>query len=273
MTVRRICPACGETTPTHDASRCEACDYSFFGSSIGGRTIPSATSVQESIRQSISERAQQGGALAVRPAEMVHGGVRLALLADTSGSMTDDHKIESASAALGETLSGFPAEVAGQIDATVITFSERAGVRETMDSLPDICRRFKQLTASDCGGGTNIADGLKLAGEQVNLTRRTAERGRTYKVVILLSDGAHNQSGDPIRVSRSLKADRLLRVVCVGFGADMDRATLQAIASPGLFFEAHTGSALRDLYASFRDAVSSSITEGGDPGDYISNIV
>lgn len=271
MTANRICPACGESVASSD-SRCNGCGYAFLGSSIGGRTIPPATSVQASIRQSISARAREDGGLVVRPAETIHGGVRLAFATDTSGSMTDDRKIESASAALLETLGGFPAEVVNQIDAAVITFDERARVRDAMDSLSIVQSGFRPLTPSDCGGGTNIADGLKLAGEQLHVVRRTAERGKTYLVTVLLSDGAHNQGGDPVRVARKLKSDRLHRIVCVGFGSDMDRPTLQAIASPGLFFEAQTGSALRDLYASFQQAVTSSIVEGRDPGDCLSSV-
>lgn len=279
--MKRICPACGTGNPEGE-SRCGDCGFEFFGLSVGNRTIPPASSVQESIRQSIIDRTQQeAGSLMVRPAETINSGVRLFFATDTSGSMIDEipcaahsrPKIDAASVALQEALRGFPSEVVSQIDVGVGTFAENAKVHLPMDGLDVIRREFRPLTVSDCGLGTNIAGGLKLAGQQLNLSRRTADRGRVYRVILLLSDGNQTVSGDPLSVGRKLKSDRMLRIITIGFGTDMNRRCLEGIASPGLFFEAFDTDVLRRLYAAFQRAVSSSIAEGGDIDDHLRSSV
>jgi uncharacterized protein YegL len=187
--------------------------------------------------------------------------------------MTFDGKIEALSDAELDFVKHLDTpEISSKVWISEVLFSSNAHVEVPMQPLSSARNRFRARSAADCDGGTNVKAGLKLAKKELEAIEKHAVHGRVYRLILLLSDGCANEGGDPGRTANALKKDRLTRIVTVGFGPDRDELMLQEIASPGLYFAAPTPDVLRNLYASFQRAVSSSVTEGSDPADYLSSV-
>lgn len=75
-------------------------------------------------------------------------------------------------------------------------------------ALNDAIMRMPQLR-----GNTDIEEGLSRAGIELSINGRAG----FPSVIVLLTDGAHNQAGDPIAVAKEFKdAGRLIYVIAVG---------------------------------------------------------
>jgi uncharacterized protein YegL len=187
--------------------------------------------------------------------------------------MTSDGKIEASSdAELGFVQHLDTPEICNKVWISEVLFSSDAHVEVPLQPLSTARSQLRRRSAADCDGGTNVKAGLKLAKKEFSALEQHAVHGRVYRLILLMSDGCANEGGDPVRTAQALKKDRLTRIVTVGFGPDRDEEMLQEIASPGLYFPAPTPDVLRDLYASFQQAVSSSVTEASDPADYLTSI-
>lgn len=75
-------------------------------------------------------------------------------------------------------------------------------------------------------GGTDIQEGLQLA--QVELAANG--RAGAQPLIILMTDGGHNQPGDPVAEANAAKAAGT-RIFAMGVGSAVDGAQLRAIAS------------------------------------------
>jgi len=266
----QCCPACNAEIPGN-LDVCGQCGWHLCHSSLGEQGV-AQPSLHEAMRHSVMERASTctTDALALRPAESCYGGLAVALVSDTSLSMISDGKIEASSDAEFDFVRYLDTpETCDRVWIGEVLFNSDAHVEVPLQPLSTARNRFRRRSVADCDGGTNVKAGLKLAQKEFGALEKHAVHGRVYRLILLLSDGCANEGGDPLRTAGRLKKDRLTRIVTVGFGPDRDEEMLREIASPGLYFAAPTPDVLRNLFVSFQQAVSSSVTEGSDPADYL----
>ncbi len=151
------------------------------------------------------------------------------LLIDTSGSMSDDGKIDQAREAALRFVEAL--ESGSRVGLT--TFSDAVQTRVTMGGLENVREQLtshiKSLRAS---GGTELYLALRTVVEQLN-SQQDSDRVRA---VVLLSDGADTGSSG-VTLNDALQAISASRdslnpviVVPLAYGADADVTTLNAIA-------------------------------------------
>lgn len=165
------------------------------------------------------------------------------LVVDRSGSM-EGPKIEAARSV--------GADFAAELDfrkarAATVLFATQAELTQVLtDDAAAVIRGVAQARA---GGGTNIADALALAGEELTGPRAQPD-GR--KAVVLLTDGKPDGGLDPR--GRALSQAATLRaagvaVYAIGLGADVDGALLGQIAGdPTRYFQAPSAAELAGIY-------------------------
>lgn len=165
------------------------------------------------------------------------------LVVDRSGSM-EGPKIEAARAV--------GADFAAELDfrkahAATVLFASQAELTQTLtDDAAAVIRGVAQARA---GGGTNIADALALAGDELASPRAQPD---ARKAVVLLTDGKPDGGSSPR--GRSLEEAEALRqagvaVFAIGLGADVDRALMRELAGdPSRYFEAPSAAELAAVY-------------------------
>lgn len=153
------------------------------------------------------------------------------VLADVSGSMSEDGKIDSLNHAVAEMLNSFALETPdqSQIHAAVITFGGN-GARMHIPLAPATASQWTVMSAD---GGTPMGAAIDLARELVE--NRTAIPARAYRpAIVLVSDGEPNDDWEtPLKQllasPRGSKADRF----ALGIGASAGLTMLQAfLADP-----------------------------------------
>jgi uncharacterized protein YegL len=178
------------------------------------------------------------------------------VLADTSGSMSVDGKIEALNKALKDMISTFAAEsrLRAELQVAVITFGGTAEVHLPLTAAHKI-EAVKQLPAI---GGTPMGEAFILAAEMIEDKEQIPSRA--YKpVVILISDGHPTDNFDPgmkllLNGERSAKATRF----AMGIGSDADLSLLGDFANDpeAPVFKAENA---RDIHRFFK-AVTMSVT-------------
>lgn len=178
------------------------------------------------------------------------------VLADTSGSMSVDGKIEALNKALKDMISTFASEsrIRAELQVCVITFGGVADIHLPLTPAHQI-ESFDQLPAT---GGTPMGAAFQLAADLIEDKEQI--QSRAYKpVVILVSDG---HPTDDIRApfeqlmngERSSKATRF----AMGIGSDADLSLLGDFANDleAPVFKAENA---RDIHRFFK-AVTMSVT-------------
>ena len=164
------------------------------------------------------------------------GGVKVALVLDTSGSMSGEKLFAAKNAAMAFVHNIRPLDrfalVAYDYDAYVVeefTSSEE----ELVDAIGDLYS----------GGLTAMYDGIYLA---LDLTRN--ERG--VRAIIAFTDGLENNSSHSKQEVLDYASQTGIPVFTIGFGNDADEAELRSIANEtgGRYGFALTGEELADLY-------------------------
>ena len=178
------------------------------------------------------------------------------VLADVSGSMAEDNKIESLNVALREMVSSFAKEsrLRAEIQVGLITFGGRAAEEHLPLVAAHAVTAMKPL----------VAQGPTPMGKAFDLARRLLEDkeripSRAYRpVLVLVSDGAPTDDWEqPLKAlcssERGSKASRLAMAI----GADADREMLAQFPNglEAALFEAHQA---RDIVRFFR-AVTMSV--------------
>jgi uncharacterized protein YegL len=123
------------------------------------------------------------------------------------------------------------------------------------------------------GGTTNITAGLQDALDILTAAESKVEEGVTYlrPVVILFSDGQHNEGEDPRGVARRLKDKADL--VTIAFGSDADEAALRALASsPQHFYRCANGRELRSFLAAVGATLTATIGAGVNASASLANV-
>lgn len=178
------------------------------------------------------------------------------VLADTSGSMSDDGKIEALNKALKDMISTFAAEsrLRAELQVAVITFGGTAEVHLPLTAAHKI-EAFKQLPAN---GGTPMGEAFLLAAEMIEDKEQIPSRA--YKpVVILISDG-HPTDNFDLGMTKLLNGERSAKATrfAMGIGSDADLSLLGDFANDPEAPVFKTENA-RDIHRFFK-AVTMSVT-------------
>lgn len=142
------------------------------------------------------------------------------VLADTSGSMSVDGKIEALNKALKDMISTFAGEsrLRAEIQVAVITFGGTADIHLPLTA----AHKIEQVDDLPATGGTPMGDAFTLAANLIEDQKQIPSRA--YKpVVILVSDGHPTDNVAPgmeqlMNGERSAKATRF----AMGIGSDAD---------------------------------------------------
>jgi uncharacterized protein YegL len=172
------------------------------------------------------------------------------VVGDDSGSM-EGRKAEDASAAMQD----FVGELAQPCNkdgffAAVVHFSSDSEVVNDLEKVTSMIGKIKPLEAR--GGSTNITAGLNDALRILDQAEKQNQNqdGVIYlrPVVLLFSDGEHNDGPPPQPVADQIKQKADL--VTVAFGSDADEALLRSLAStPQHFYRCSSGRQLRQFLA------------------------
>ena len=181
--------------------------------------------------------------------------VRLALVVDRSGSMSEDDRIANARSAARYWVDRLRAEAQlGMVDARLALVSYNHATQQHLDltagtDLPDdIDAIIESLQPS---GWTNIRDALDVA--RGLLVPDGAERAAT-QAVVLLTDGIHNYPDDTTALDNvGALQDTGVQVFSVGFGAGVeaiDEPTLKELgaATGGNYPLAASSASLAELF-------------------------
>lgn len=153
------------------------------------------------------------------------------LLADTSGSMSIQGKIEALNMAVAEMLRSFAQEDQGRVEIKValITFGGTAELHTDLTAASSL--QFQPLQAD---GGTPMGAAFALAQQMLEDQAKIPSRSYT-PVLILVSDGQPNDSGWEgclQSLSQSERAKKAQRFA-LGIGEDADAQMLQRfLANP-----------------------------------------
>jgi uncharacterized protein YegL len=146
------------------------------------------------------------------------------ILADTSGSMSVDGKIDALNTALAEMINTFSEEDTGraEIHVGVITFGGMAALHQAVASSSTV--RFEPLTAS---GMTPMGAAFDIARGIVENKQQIPSRAYT-PALVLVSDGQPNDAWEPA-LGRLLGSERARKAqrFALGIGEDADAAVLR----------------------------------------------
>ncbi len=155
--------------------------------------------------------------------ESVHERSDIALLVDTSSSMTGQKIDDARAAALSfvDLIDLAP----GRSQVAVVRFDREAEVvRELTNARAPLESAIRSLQVRS---GTHIDKGLRTALGELQSPRHLA---RNAQVLILLTDGVQTGTpGEEVRAAVEVLAAGI-RVYTIGLGADVDEATLRTIA-------------------------------------------
>jgi uncharacterized protein YegL len=169
------------------------------------------------------------------------------LLADVSGSMAADGKIDALNAAVAEMFAAFAEEEDGraEIHVAVITFGGEASLHMALKRAKEV-----QWTPMRADGRTPLGAALDIVTSLIE--DREKVPARAYRpTVVLISDGLPNDEwrGPLARLLGSERATKAQRFA-LGIGADADHDVLRAfLDSPGgRVFQAHEAREIRKFF-------------------------
>jgi uncharacterized protein YegL len=172
------------------------------------------------------------------------------VLADVSGSMGQDGKIQALNGAVQEMLSSFSEEedVQAQIQVAVITFGQE-GARLHLPLTPASSAKWQEMPAA---GKTPMGAAFEQARELIE--DRSRIPGRAYRpTLVLVSDGVPTDDWQPalqrlLTSERASKAERLAMAI----GAEADNEVLQAFVAGSTTQRVFRGDEGRQIRQFFR---------------------
>lgn len=203
---------------------------------------------------------QQFTATSARPLPVI-------ILADTSGSMSLDGKIQALNLAINNMLNSFKQQsrIKAEIQVAVLTFSgEKADIYIPLQSVSDI-KKEVNLIAS---GGTPLGDAITRTIEMIEDKENIPSRA--YKpTLVLVSDGHPTDDWESAfealkNSDRAKKATRM--AMAIGQDADKDVLTafINDVEAP--LFEAHNAIDIQKFFRAVTMSVSNR-TQSNNPND------
>ena len=210
-----------------------------------------------------------------KPMTIVHGSLRrprwicrntkqdVIFVRDKSGSMIGQ-KAEDASYA-GLDLVAELAEPANKdgFNLAVVDFASRANIIHNLERATLLNGRVAPLSVSFSAIGTNITAGLEPALSILETASRQNQENVIHlrPVVIIFTDGCHNEGPDPQGVADCLKG--IADLVTVAFGSDADETLMRSLAStPQHFYRCTTGRELRKFLAAVGATMTGTMAAG-----------
>ena len=208
-----------------------------------------------------------------KPMTIVSGGLRrpnwicrnvkqnVVFVRDKSGSM-DGQKAKDASAASLDLVAELaePANKDG-FYVGVVDFGRGSTIVHNLDKATTLNGRVSSLFAND--GSTNITAGLEDALSVLEKAEQHNQEGVSFlrPVVIVFTDGCHNEGPDPQNVANRLKG--VADLVTVAFGSDADETLMRSLAtSPQHFYRCSTGRELRSFLAAVGATMTATMAAG-----------
>jgi uncharacterized protein YegL len=154
--------------------------------------------------------------------------VNLALVIDTSGSMTGDSKLTMVKASLQSLVSNLRSSDV----VSVVAFDDEARIVLPAGALGDGRAYRRAIDGLQPGGSTNLNAGLMLGYQEAQRNFKSNSTNR----VILLTDGIANVGvSDPIRIAENSSGfnERGIDLSTIGVGRDLDNNLLRTLAKRG----------------------------------------
>ena len=208
-----------------------------------------------------------------KPMTIMRGGLRrpnwicrnvkqnVVFVRDKSGSM-DGQKAKDASAASLDLVAELaePANKDG-FYVGVVDFGRGSTIIHNLDKATTLNGRVSSLFAND--GSTNITAGLEDALSVLEKAEQHNQEGVSFlrPVVIVFTDGCHNEGPGPQSVANRLKG--VADLVTVAFGSDADETLMRSLAtSPQHFYRCSTGRELRSFLAAVGATMTATMAAG-----------
>jgi uncharacterized protein YegL len=169
------------------------------------------------------------------------------VLADTSGSMSADGKIDALNTALKDMVDGFAEEQDGraQLQVAIITFGDTAAVHHPLGEATKVA--LQPLAAA---GMTPMGGAFDLARALIEDKEQIPSRAYT-PAIVLVSDGRPNDAWEPAlqRLFGSERARKAQRFA-LGIGADADATVLRRFLDnpEGTVYAAHDARQIRSFF-------------------------
>lgn len=253
------CPSCGNNV---DAALmcCPACGWQFSNPTICATRAGTIVRTGQTLARGVT-----------RPNWICSEGCQLAVLVrDKSGSMKGQ-KARDASAASLELVRVLadPINKDGFYVACV-DFSETAEIVHVAEKASALVSHMEELKPGLLAGSTNITDGLVKANNIIAGFSPTDSRKPLQPVVVLFSDGGHNEGPRPDSVARATKTNADL--ICVAFGDNADEDDLKSWASPQMFTRCSSGSDLRRFFATVAATMQATRARGINATQALANL-
>lgn len=182
------------------------------------------------------------------------------LVRDKSGSMSGQKAKDAFEASLDLVASLSEPINKDGFNVAVVDFSSSSKIVHNLEKATTLNGKVASLSVEDC---TNITAGLEDALSILEKAEKQNQEGVAYlrPVVIVFTDGCHNEGPDPHNVANRLKG--IADLVTVGFGADSDDDLMRSLAStPQHFFRCSTGRELRTFLAAVGATMTATMTAG-----------
>ena len=184
------------------------------------------------------------------------------LLRDGSGSMSG-RKAREATIASGDLVLQLADPVnQNAFHCGVIDFSSTANTTHPVTQATELAHKIKPIRT---GGSTNIRHALDMALQAITDQHGVEQDRWTSPVVVLYSDGDHNEGGDPVPVADQVKQTGAV-VITVAYGDDANIETLRAIAtsSQHCYARSATGEELRKFMTTVGKTLTMTMATGHD---------
>lgn len=257
-TKSKRCPSCGNNVDFPQIT-CPSCGWQFSSATMPA-TRPAATGFAQTLARGLT-----------RPNWICSNACQLAILVrDRSGSMRGKKASDASDASLNliKVLAD-PSNKEGFFCA-VVDFSGTAEVVVTATKATQLANRVPALRPGLLGGSTNVTDGLAKTDDIITAFAPSDGRRPLQPVVVLFSDGAHNQGPRPDAIASAIKTKADL--ICVAFGDDADENDLRQWASPNLFTRCATGADLRRFFAAVGATLQATRARGVNATQALANV-
>jgi len=192
---------------------------------------------------------------------------------DKSGSMSGQ-KAKDASAASLDLVAELaePTNKDG-FNVAVVDFASGSKIVHNLEKATTLNGKVASLSVGMFGGSTNITAGLEDAVAILEKTEKQSQEGVAFlrPVVIVFTDGCHNEGPDPCSVANRLKG--IADLVTVAFGSDADEALMRSLAStPQHFYRCSTGRELRSFLAAVGATMTATMAAGSNATQALTTI-
>jgi uncharacterized protein YegL len=179
------------------------------------------------------------------------------ILADTSGSMETDGKIEAMNTALREMIRtfGMQSRMRAEIWLSIITFGETTKIHSELKP----AHQYEEIPSFIASGGTPFGQALNLT-QQIIEDKNNFPSGSYYPTIVVITDGMPTDAWEPALESllASETASRATRLA-MGVGPDKDdKVLVKFINNPEI--PVISGKDARDI-EKFLRCVSMSVTQ------------